>query len=81
MSRTLAFALCAALAAPAVAGPNPQLTHLVAQRLDRIGIHVVPETLTTAQAAGLHMMLVSTRGYSNQRRKALVMLRRPDFRD
>ena len=81
MIRAIALTLSIAIAAPAMAAPNPQLTHLVAHRLDRIGIHVVPDRLTTSQAAALHMMLVSTRGFATQRRKAKAILRNPDFLD
>ncbi|QFU09806.1 hypothetical protein PARPLA_00631 [Rhodobacteraceae bacterium THAF1] len=81
MIRTTALVLCAALASPAVAAPNAQLTNSIAQRLDRVGIQIIPERLTNSQAAALHMMLVSTRGYVEKRRKAKAILRNPDFLD
>lgn len=70
-------------AAPAVADPNPQLTHSVANRLAFYGIRVAPDELTTAQAGALHLMLVSKRdrGKAYIRRRARHILTSPQFRD
>lgn len=81
-----AFPLIAALvlaAAPVLADPNPQLTQSVAHRLASYGIRVDPAELTTAQAAALHLMLVSKRdrGYTYIRRRAELILTSPQFRD
>lgn len=77
----LGSVLAAAILAPALADPSPQLTSSVAQKLSFYGIRVEPEDLTTAQAAALHLLLVSENGYLNIRRKARAILRDPDDRD
>ena len=75
------LALGVATAGPVAAGPNPQLALQVSHRLAFYGIDVAPQALTTPQAAALHLLMVSERGYLNVRRKARAILRNPDFRD
>ena len=77
----LGSVLAAAIFVPALADPSPQLTSSVAQKLSVYGIRVKPEDLTTAQAAALHLLLVSENGYLNIRRKARAILRDQDDRD
>ena len=69
------------LAAPVMAAPPEQLTRSVATRLESYRIDVAPERLTTAQAAALHILLISGESYLDTRRRAKVILRNPDFRD
>ena len=76
-----AMLIAAPLSTPAVAGPNPQLAQSIASRLVRYDIHIDPARLTTAQAAALHILLVSERGYVKVRRRAEVILESPQFRD
>lgn len=78
MRAALALILTATLAQ---AAPPSQLSSSVERRLDVYGVHVDGERLTTAQAAALHLLLVSERGLLNVRRKARAILRNPDFRD
>lgn len=77
----LIIVVAAGLAAPAMADPSPQLTRSIAQKLSFYDIHVVPEDLTTAQAAALHLLLVSENGYLNIQRKARTILSDEDYRD
>ncbi len=73
--------ILAILAWPAFAAPSPQLTRFVANGLAMYGVPVAADDLTTQQAAALHHLLVTEKGYLNVRRKARAILRNPDFRD
>ncbi|EKE43749.1 hypothetical protein OCGS_2083 [Oceaniovalibus guishaninsula JLT2003] len=78
---SLALAGCAATPRDNAPGPNPQLAASVADRLSFYRIDVAPETLTTAQASALHLLMVSERGYLTIQRKARAILTNPDFAD
>ncbi len=76
----LALALALA-AAPSAADPHPQLALQVSLNLERYGIIVAPEALTTAQAAALHNFLSRESDYLVVRRRARAILRSPDYRN
>ena len=77
----LSIVLSIGLVAPVTAEPSPQLARSIAQKLEFYEVRVNPEDLTTAQAAALHLLLVSENGYLNIQRKARAILRNKDFRD
>lgn len=73
--------ILALAAAPAAADPNPQLALQVSLQLQRYGISVPPEALTTAQAAALHILMAGESDYLVVRRRARAILRNPGYRD
>lgn len=81
MRNLTALLIAAMLATPAIAAPNAQLTHSIANRLAFYNVRVDPDALNTAQAAALHILLVSERGYLQIQRKARAILRSEQFRD
>ncbi len=81
MTIRIAILALALAAAPALAGPSPQLALQVSNRLSTYGIHVAPEALTTKQAAALHTYMSSHGRFLDVRRYAKAILSDPDYRE